>query len=639
MPRGTSRVDWGQTGERMPDGSFRAFIDPPPKPDPSPLSLADLQRRADEMGFGDATAAAWDLGELRRDRQDGRTPRSFTRAADAWRKEAHSVLHAKDLERERLVQDEVTTEAELLCLMADWDYDDRLSDLVDRIVTGVPAAYVRRHMLKTISRWLKPEGRVWKDGDDADDVKTDAFVGLRACLEYKLDTDPMLLGWPRDRDGTIHYVRPMLTTAREALIERILLVWAMLSDPPGHVAQFYAQDEAVIPEVLSGRPLDEAQALVRETIVVSAALELREAPVFLWKDAMVAMAESYTLPRHVISSELITSPSMWWTFERDLAALAAPGRRVLGLMLIRRQDGLECMTPMADAGDEYAQERLTGTYAHGGNLIDLRSQFIPFGRTWPDDFPEGPEREGVGLALRMMAFLNSPYVEDWVPVHPDRATRRTIERETGKPPDPERTSLRVVHLRAGVPTERDEPSGEGRQDAPTGRHVSVRFWARGHYRAQWYRFPEGPQSHLDRACPEGSGRRPHEAPAPHCFQGRPMNLPSLCHFLGHDDGPPDLFGEVRCVHCWDLAPPWAHIGITSGPGMVRIMCVSRTFALGADAVTQTWREIEGSFRDLQVALVPIIQTFWAELDKKIQAAAAALVILDAQDGHQIWPPD
>lgn len=462
-----------------------------PRPDPrSPsealrqgtVTLADLQRRADELGFGDSTATAVDIGERRQDEREGRSPRAWSRAAAEWRGTAHAILHAKDQEREALVESEVTTEAELLCLLADWDYDNRLSDLLDRVVQGTPAAYVRRHMLATINRWLKPEGRVWKDGDDQD-VKTDALVGIRACLEYKLDTDPMLLGFPRDRTGAIHYQRPYLTTAREALIERVLMVWALISGDPGHVAQYFATDPDTIPEVLAARPLDEAQALTREAITVSAALELREAPVFLWKDAMVAMADSYTLPRHVISSELISTPSMWWTFERDLAANADPERRVLGMLLIRRQDGLECITPMASV-DEV--EHQPGLYAFTGNPVYLRSQVIPFGRTWPDDFQEGPEREGVGLALRMMAFLNSPYVEDQKPVHPERAVRRTIERVTGKPLDPERTSLRVVHLRAGVPTERDEPSGEGRQDAPTGRHVSVRFWARGHYRAQWY---------------------------------------------------------------------------------------------------------------------------------------------------------
>lgn len=82
---------------------------------------------------------------------------------------------------------------------------------------------------------------------------------------------------------------------------------------------------------------------------------------------------------------------------------------------------------------------------------------------------------------------------------------------------------------------------------------------------------------------------------------------NACHFLGHEDDEPDFLGEVRCVHCGDLAPPWAHVGITCAPGLVLEMFLANAVLVASQAMARAFEQTSPIVQDILDAIAPILE--------------------------------
>jgi hypothetical protein len=196
---------------------------------------------------------------------------------------------------------------------------------------------------------------------------------------------------------------------------------------------------------------------------------------YLWAQDMWDMAMAPKLPRHTISGKALPYHNMFMTFEYgksvDIESLADPEHfktqgmtfSVQWMALYGLHEELEVCLAIID--DDSATQ---------GFVLTMT---IPFGSVWPDAF-HPMERPCVEEVLKLLAFVNSPYVEN--PAHPiERTERKEVARSNTHKEGADET-VNVVRLRRAQPKQAanvtNEPRGSG-----------VRFHeVTGHYKPQWY---------------------------------------------------------------------------------------------------------------------------------------------------------
>lgn len=475
-----SRADWGVTGERDERGNYAHFI-----PGTAPT---DRQGKLDTMAkimdaarertpqYVEPFHVVQDTlvtahtgqpplvpGAIRSLDAFGKDPDALRQALasregdlDAFGKDWATLRQALHGQADALLEAEIRA---LETIAQDWEADYGSATAARNLAAKVPLSALAR---------IDPLAPALEGGPIR-------LHMIRGVLEHAIVTDP-LLRTRVGKDGAIHYDRPGIVTARDALVDRLVMLLPLVHDDAANTGQVFTILPATLQSMADTVGHEGAMAWGRECMTVSVILRAVEAPVFLWLDEMRRMAHAFDLPRHVVSSELIPTPTMWWCYEHDL--VQDDGARAVGTLLVRHPDSLDAIHLAGYLAPEDGPRQ--------DAQMSVSVQRIPYGATFPDDFPEGPERQGALSVLTMLAFMNSPYIEHRQ-ARLDRQVRRQMERDTGREVrDTTRTTVRTVHLRAAAPDEpRAEPGGEERP-APTGRHVQVRFWVRGHYRAQWY---------------------------------------------------------------------------------------------------------------------------------------------------------
>ena len=139
------------------------------------------------------------------------------------------------------------------------------------------------------------------------------------------------------------------------------------------------------------------------------ASDILTASVYLWSDAMMSLAFAAPLPKHVISSDLLAQPRMFWSLENswmdDTGARETNWRFVSGPTDREGAVVTSASGPLQDLIMDIADLQNARTHEAGVVVQALRGGWV-----YPDDIPV-EHRHHVTRLLQAVAFLSSPYVE------------------------------------------------------------------------------------------------------------------------------------------------------------------------------------------------------------------------------------
>lgn len=197
---------------------------------------------------------------------------------------------------------------------------------------------------------------------------------------------------------------------------------------------------------------------------------------YLWMAEVEDMVRALPLPRHVVGRNLLPHPWMFFSCEVAYGPVTflAGGEHLNGayidwFLLRDNRTHLDVVVPLSFQHD-----------APSDKSTVILPMSIPYGKTWPDDFPEG-EVQPIGVVLKRLAFINSPYVET-VEHRLPRPIRREMHRAgLDVRPEDEETCRTVVLRRAAA-----EAQAQHDADRESGRDWRGHWWVSGHFRAQWY---------------------------------------------------------------------------------------------------------------------------------------------------------
>lgn len=184
---------------------------------------------------------------------------------------------------------------------------------------------------------------------------------------------------------------------------------------------------------------------------------------YLWTEEMFDIARATPLPQHTISSELLPVQTMFWSWEvayktggwlNDWVAVLGDGTGI---------DVVSVVTNALDSAD-----------VPNGRVV-LSVDRVPYGKTWPIDFPNHAERNAAEAVIKFCAFLKSSIVESSPRHRMPRALRREVQR---KRPEQQDEGIAVVRLRRKSSPHYGDDHGEV--------EWKHQWWVGGHFRAQWY---------------------------------------------------------------------------------------------------------------------------------------------------------
>jgi len=187
------------------------------------------------------------------------------------------------------------------------------------------------------------------------------------------------------------------------------------------------------------------------------------AHVYLWSDEMRVAAFNMPVPRHVISKEQMAYPVMFFSFETAVNIAGGGGNQTNWWLVTHSLEGIKFHVDVINAES---------------GLAEVQTFILKYGVTFPTDLPEESVLTSQQV-LAMLAFINSPYIDDTL--HPlPRTIRREIERTPNMPKGGIDEETNVVLLRR-----RYSSNGKGAESGE-GPEWASRWWVSGHIRAQWY---------------------------------------------------------------------------------------------------------------------------------------------------------
>jgi hypothetical protein len=209
---------------------------------------------------------------------------------------------------------------------------------------------------------------------------------------------------------------------------------------------------------------------------------------YLWHQNTIDAATAAPLVPHVFQPNALPFADLFFCFERPI--FVEPANQPL--VKLETEDGVEMpcvsetswvhITRMGDAGaalifDRYLipQDREYMPQAH------IMFEPIRWGARWPEDFEGFDSYNVISAILRMLAFMQAPFVDTTsLERRLPRPIRREYERAGKEAPLKE---VSVITLRARL----YEPVFNGREDGEgPGREYKHSWWVNGHYRWQWY---------------------------------------------------------------------------------------------------------------------------------------------------------
>ncbi len=199
-----------------------------------------------------------------------------------------------------------------------------------------------------------------------------------------------------------------------------------------------------------------------------------ESKAYLWRDRMREEANTLSLPRHTIAREQMPYPVMFWSFESALDIYNEEGVKD------GAKEGINNWMLIADKGDHFT---IVNDIFRGPDLksTELQVVNVHYGQVFPTDFNPTTSKL-VGLILKLLAFLNSPYItkeEELIP----RSMRRRIAKVSSSSSSSSSSLLdpSVIVLRRSIQPDQSENLAHTQ---PIEHHF--RWTVSGHIRAQWY---------------------------------------------------------------------------------------------------------------------------------------------------------
>jgi hypothetical protein len=208
------------------------------------------------------------------------------------------------------------------------------------------------------------------------------------------------------------------------------------------------------PQVFEGMKTNDSMERER------AARWIDSARCFFWRDRIRDAVSAMPLPPHIVGKPSMPFKLIFISFESE--TVEVNGKALMSVMIDTREDKL-IIVPVS---------QMTSSGSIAMTYFD-----VEYGNHWPDTWSATPDAEGVGMVLRMIAFLNSKVATVTQEKAP-RAMRRRADRE-GIAEQQQNETVNVIDLRAY------EYEGSGDDDA-SGSTFHHRWWVRGHIRAQWY---------------------------------------------------------------------------------------------------------------------------------------------------------
>ncbi len=292
------------------------------------------------------------------------------------------------------------------------------------------------------------------------------------------------------------------TAASEAItqLQKIPLVREYaryrLSNPIArNVAGWHARGEQLVMALqLYGSAIDPSLAILSAGLEggptapavrqLQLATQIWAATPYLWTDQIYrAIRSSPALPSHVVSRTILPFPLMYWSFETAYPLLDVGISTKTGALVAAEINWML----VVDQGDSFVviHDQASSARDQAHTPLSIVGGKMPYGMQWPEDAPDATRGMGTTaeLVLRMLAFLNSPYVAQTEEALP-RALRRRQLHDITDPALAERenkATIHVVALRKRTPP--TENTAEGETAASTWQH---QWWVTGHFRAQWY---------------------------------------------------------------------------------------------------------------------------------------------------------
>ena len=209
---------------------------------------------------------------------------------------------------------------------------------------------------------------------------------------------------------------------------------------------------------------------------------------YLWHQNTYDAAVAAPLVPHVFQPNALPFDDLFFSFEN--AAFVSPTDSAMAtdldggtLIPTISETWWIQISRLADAGvalvfDRYLVPRVSD-YVHQSHIM---FEPIPYGARWPEDFEGYDSHVIVGAVLRMLAFMQAPFVDATTSARElPRDIRKEYKREGKQAPLKE---VSVITLRARLYEPTFVPNGEVTNGS--GRVYQHSWWVNGHYRWQWF---------------------------------------------------------------------------------------------------------------------------------------------------------
>jgi|SRR5215831_11818149 len=208
---------------------------------------------------------------------------------------------------------------------------------------------------------------------------------------------------------------------------------------------------------------------------------------YLWHDNTYAAATAAPLVPHVFQPNAMPFDDLFFCFERPV--FVEPANQPL--VKLQTEDGREMpstshtswmhITRMGDAGAALIFDRYLipedPDYLPQAHIM---FEPIPWGARWPEHFEGFDAYNVISALLRMMAFMQAPFVDTTaLERRLPKPIRREYERAGKQAPLKE---VSIITLRARP----NEPMYRNGEVEGSGRVYQHSWWVNGHYRWQWY---------------------------------------------------------------------------------------------------------------------------------------------------------
>lgn len=207
------------------------------------------------------------------------------------------------------------------------------------------------------------------------------------------------------------------------------------------------------------------------------------AQTYLWRQDTLDAAVAAPLPEHIVQPNAMPYDDLFFSFEIAAwyeSSVEATDQKDGHLIPAHSETWWCLITKLADAGVMFCFDKQLWPKAPYQPQTHLIMEPIAWGMKWPDDFRDRRFKHEIGAILRMLAFMQAPFVDA---TQSSRRLPRPIRKEYARANKPEPVKeCSVITLRRAL----QEPTYRNGDAEGPGREYKHSWWVSGHYRWQYY---------------------------------------------------------------------------------------------------------------------------------------------------------